>query len=216
MAPGQQNKRTRSDGSGSEPEANEVTEAMEKLLETKFQEFGKKFEEMKTDLLGLFSPAMQKVNSRVLRIERDQRSKNIIIKGVKSKDNEKILDLEKAVEGVFAKLGLRKIDIDDVMRLGKRDKADRPILVKLVRQKDVRAILTEKRKLGKEKIYIERDLPDEDRLAAFELRKKFKEMKAKDGDLTSSIRNQTMIVWKNNTQVGRFVYKEKEKSVENA
>lgn len=207
MAPGQQVKRTRSGSDGES--ADEMTEAMGQLLE-------KKFGELKTDLLGLFNPAMQKLSTRVCHIDREQRNKNLIIKGLKSKENEKVADLEKAVEGVFAKLGLKKVDIDDVTRIGKRDKADRPILVKLLKQKDVRAIMTEKRKLGKEKIYIERDLPEEDRTAAFELRKKFKEIKAKDGSLTSSIRTNTLTVWKGTTQVSKFIYKPKEKTVESA
>lgn len=209
MAPGQQVKRTRSGSNDSTDSTEDMKEAMDKLVTAKM-------EELKTDLSSLFTVTMQKMGTRVCQIDREQRSKNLIIKGVKSKENEKPADLEKAVEGVFAKLGLKKVEIDDVIRLGKRDKADRPILVKLLRLKDMRAIMTEKKKLGKEKIYIERDLPAEDREAAFELRKKFKELKAKDGSLTSSIRNKTLTVWKGNTRVETLIYKEKEKTVVSA
>ncbi|CAL8091301.1 unnamed protein product [Orchesella dallaii] len=146
-----------------------------------------------------------------------RREKNIIISGLPEDNNEKITDQIKKAEGVFTKLGLKNIGIDDISRLGKDKKANgnpRPLLVKLVRKMDKRAIMSEKKKLGKEKIYINDDVSPAVRANEKKLRDKFREQKVLDKDYRMQIKRGELFIWKNKAVVKHFILDEATGDVE--
>jgi len=162
-----------------------ITETVKQLLDEK---------------LRLFEVKCEKVTTSVrYDLDKMRREKNVIVFGIKEGDKETMQQQLKEVMKVFEKIGVKDALIDDVRRLGKyvaKGKTHCPLLVKFVRTVDKRAVLTNKTKLGKEKIFINNDMSPEERRQEKALKEKFKNMKAKDKDLKMSIRNGNKRIFK--------------------
>lgn len=118
------------------------------------------------------SKKVRDMQEQVEQLEKERRKKNLIMfnlkESVKSDPNERYKEDERMCHELFSKLGIVDLEIEIVVRLGKRilDRA-RPLLVKLNQVNDIRSIMQAKSKLkqldGFGNVYIERDLTKAER-----------------------------------------------------
>ncbi|OXA54905.1 hypothetical protein Fcan01_11396 [Folsomia candida] len=102
-----------------------------------------------------------------------------------------------AVDGIFSKLGGKQIPIDDIFRLGKASqRGPRPLLVKLLRNLDVKFILKNKKNLGKEKIFIDKDKSIQERAKEKKLRDEFNVLKRADNGIRMAFSKGSLLVLK--------------------
>ncbi len=86
--------------------------------------------------------------------------------------------------------------IDDVHKVGAVGGKKRPLLVKLVRTCDRKAIFAEKKKLKGEKIFINDDLSPQEVEREKALLKVFKAKKEADPGLRKGLRRGVLTIWK--------------------
>jgi len=112
-----------------------------------------------------------------------------VVHGISEAKGEKWTDLDKHVENLSLKLGYtEKIDYDHAMRLGKFKAGQiRPILIKLVRQRDKFDILSRTRNLRGTTIGVEEDFTLAERQRKSLLRQKSVEIKGSDKRIRSKI-----------------------------
>jgi hypothetical protein len=101
------------------------------------------------------------------------RKRNIMIEGIAEKSGETWNDAELLDKDLIIKLRLpEKVDFDECFRIGKPGGGKvRPILLKMLRIRDKRMILSHAKNLKGSKIYINEDLTKEQRIANAILRK---------------------------------------------
>lgn len=154
-------------------------------------------------------PTVKKVEKQendLKSVSQSLRRNNLIIKGLEQATNENQETLENSVIAVFEKVGVKRPEISSVRRLGSEGSVKRPVLVKLIRENDTKTILANKKQLGNEKIFIQKDLTLDERLAEWRLRKYFHDLKAEDLTLRASISSQSLIVWKNGKRLNSYRY----------
>ncbi|CAL8136398.1 unnamed protein product [Orchesella dallaii] len=157
---------------------------------------------------------MQVLSRKINALDRSLRSKNLVIKGLLEWYDEMPIDIETAVRATFAKTGFENVEIDVAYRLGPQRGVERPVLVKLVKEKDAKAIFSNRARLGKgSSVFIQEDMTKEDRLAWYKLREAFKSIKENESGLKASIRKGGMVVWKHGENVGYYRYDKEKKEV---
>lgn len=142
------------------------------------------------------------------------RSKNIVIFGIVEPAKESPADLYKTIEELTNAMGIPDLDFDDAYRLGKPGnsaKGPRPVLLRLMKTRDKRTVFNNKKKLQTtppgpfEKVYIHEDQSVEERkIAKSDLRRKLKELKQADQQLTGSIRHNTLFTRKDGNIQHKF------------
>ena len=129
-------------------------------LDTKMEKILEEVEDLKRENKQL-KEHIATQDHRISLLERKARKKNLIIKGI---IDEKEETMEETIEKTKNLLLIMKItidineDIDDVRRIGTfRDDANRPILVKLTREKKKMEILGQTKMLKGTKIWVDED-----------------------------------------------------------
>lgn len=96
-------------------------------------------------------------------LEREMRRRNLIIKGVKEDEGERVEQTVEKVELIMQKIGVvlsARENVEEVVRIGKqRGLGIRPILIKGIREATRREIFTKTRLLKGTDVWIEEDLP---------------------------------------------------------
>ncbi|KAL1447246.1 hypothetical protein WDU94_005437 [Cyamophila willieti] len=123
-------------------------------------------------------------DSKISHFEKEARKRNIVIYGMKEEDGEKFADLKEKVRHIFntiMKLDVKREEIDDFFRLGKKTGSDRtrPILVKLVSNWRKMEIMRNKNQLKGTKIFIENDLSEEESTEKKKMVQTMKDLKSK-------------------------------------
>lgn len=203
-----------------DPEASTLTlNKMDEAMQTFFKDLVLKSEEriksdissIRKDLVKYQSEVFDKISElstqvRCLKLELKNvstqiRKKNLIIQGLPEKKDETWMELEKAIQDLYTKLGISvKPDYDDCFRIGKiQPGKPRPIILKLIRLKDKKMILSQTKKLKGTKIYVNEDHDKEDRRKLSILRTKEKELRKDHPEAKVYIRGQTLICKKGHT-----------------
>lgn len=106
---------------------------------------------------------IRKQEDRIESLEREIRSKNIVVKGVLDEEREKENITKEKIAEVMQKIGIcieEGKDIDDARRIGKyRNQRNRPILVKLAKSSMRSNILKNAKQLKGTEIWIDEDFP---------------------------------------------------------
>lgn len=106
---------------------------------------------------------VEEQESRIGRLERAVRSKNIVIKGIEEEENENENSIEEKVNRIIHKIGINvetERDIDEIRRIGRKETGKkRPTLVKLMRESTKSEILRNARRLKGTTIWIDEDFP---------------------------------------------------------
>uniref|UniRef100_A0A8D8Z678 Uncharacterized protein n=1 Tax=Cacopsylla melanoneura TaxID=428564 RepID=A0A8D8Z678_9HEMI len=128
---------------------------------------------------GKINEKLEKQDNRINKLENEARKKNVIVYGIKEENNENFNDLKEKLNWLLnqkMELGIRQEEIDDFFRLGKKTdtKRNRPIIIKMISNWRKTEIMMNKKKLSGTKIFIEKDMNEEE---IFEKRKMVAEMK---------------------------------------
>jgi hypothetical protein len=192
---------------------------MDEAMKTFFKDLVLKSEErikseisdIRQDFVNFRSEVFQKIsviNAQVQSLKLELKSvatqirkKNLIIQGLPEKKDETWMDLEKSVTELYEKLGISvKPDYDDCFRLGKPQLGKvRPIILKLIRLKDKKMILSQTKKLKGTNIYVNEDHDKDDRRKLSILRAKERELRKDNPEAQVYIRGQTLIFKKGST-----------------
>jgi len=144
------------------------------------------------------------VSKQMIRLEKFTREKNVIITGIPEDQGDLQTNIE-TINSICDKIGTPKVMIDDVFRIGKKkDTGNRPILLKLALMVDKKRLLQGAKVLRKEKIYLNEDQTQEERIQGGLLRTYFKGIKPSRPDINFSIRNGVMSIWKDNAIIERY------------
>lgn len=174
-------------------------EKLKDLIEAKASETNALLQSTIQEELGKLQTGLQQsldeVTSEVTLIqttlkqyENQSRKKNLIIHGIPETAMEKWSDVDDKIKDLGTKMGII-IDYDHAYRLGRKGKAKRPIMLKLLRTKDKFMILGAGSKLKGLDIYINEDQSPEERKQNTILLKKRKELKAGYPDAKISIKS---------------------------
>lgn len=145
----------------------------------------------------------QEISKRVSHIEAHSRAKNILITGLPEGDDSAAGNI-KAIKDLCDEIGINHPMIDDVFRMGKKGATPRRMLLKLVTTVDKKSFMAHAKALRKKKIFLNDDLPSEERKQNGQLRTHFKEMKKTRAGINYSIRNCIMAIWENNKIIERY------------
>jgi len=115
---------------------------------------------------------------------------------VPESDEETWKELDKIIDDLSAKLELgEKLDYDDINRLGRNKPGKcRPILMKLVRKRDKKLIMAQRKCLKGTNIYIQDDLTPDERAEYNTPRSKFKELKDQHPDASVKLRTHQILM----------------------
>lgn len=106
---------------------------------------------------------VEEQESRIGRLERAVRSKNIVIKGIEEEESENENSIKEKVNRIIHKIGINvetERDIDEIRRIGRKETGKkRPTLVKLMRESTRSEILRNARHLKGTTIWIDEDFP---------------------------------------------------------
>jgi len=164
------------------------TNELKLLIQTTIQtEFTKLTSDLKAQLQDN-TREVKKIGATVKRLEDQSRKKNIIVHGIPGDPKENWKDLDQKIENLGATLGT-KIDYDHGFRLGKKGELNRPILLKLMRTRDKFQIMGLTHKLKGTGIYVNEDLPPEERRKHSLLLQKCKELKQSNPQAKTSIKS---------------------------
>jgi hypothetical protein len=124
------------------------------------------------------------------------RKKNIIIQGLKEKKDETWKDLGTAITDFYTQLGItEKPDYDDCYRIGKPVAGkERPVMLKLLRQRDKKLIMSHRKNLKGTLIFVNDDQPKDVRKKLSVLRSKERDLRKQYPGARIFIRNQTLIL----------------------
>jgi hypothetical protein len=124
------------------------------------------------------------------------RKRNVVRQGWPEKSNETWKDLEKVVGDLFGKLGIPdKPDFDDCYRMGRFSSTKcRPIMLKLLRQRDKKQIMSRRKYLKGTSIFVNDDNPRDVRKKLSILRTKEKELRREQPGAKIYTRNQTLFI----------------------
>jgi 3'-phosphoadenosine 5'-phosphosulfate sulfotransferase len=144
---------------------------------------------------------MESLKLEVSEVSYQMRKKNVIIHGLPEKKNEGWVDLEAAVADLYKQLGLPcNPDFDDCFRLGKPAEGKmRPVLLKLIRFRDKKLIMSQTKSLKGTKIYINDDQSKDERKKLSILRLKERELRKDHPEARVYIRGQILIYKKGTT-----------------
>jgi predicted nuclease with TOPRIM domain len=122
----------------------------------------KDFALFNTDLIDKLSRVDTQVQKFQLELHKVNKQ-NLIIQGLKKKKHETWKNLETVIKDLYKKLRLEgTAGYDDCFRLGKpKDKA-RPVLLKLIRQRDKKLIMSHTKNLKGSNTYMNDDLSGEE------------------------------------------------------
>ena len=95
---------------------------------------------------------------------------------------------KKTLTEIGEKLGLGKIQFDDIFRIGKPGSRNRPLFVRLLRTWDKKAIMRARGKLKDRKIFINDDLDEHERKINSTLITKLKELQTENAEIKGTIR----------------------------
>jgi len=151
---------------------DKLQQLIQSTIQTEFAKFTSKL----TDQLDAATKEISDLRNTISHLESQNRKKNLVIYGIPETASEKWKDIDGKILDLSNKLGL-KIDYDHAFRLGKPSRANRPILLKLLRMKDKIEIIGSRRKLKGTGIYLNDDLNPEDRKTNSLLLQKMKELK---------------------------------------
>lgn len=104
-------------------------------------------------------------DERISSLEREVRKKNIVMKGIIDKENEKESETNEKIREVVQKIGVDfdlKEDLDEARRIGRfNPQKNRPILIKLTRESTRLMILKKAKLLKGTDVWIDEDYPKE-------------------------------------------------------
>ncbi|KAI5728665.1 hypothetical protein M8J77_019255 [Diaphorina citri] len=152
---------------------------------------------------------LDKQDSRINKLEKEARKRNVIIYGMNEGPHESFMDLKSKINWILnvkMELGIRGEEIDEFFRLGKKneEKRNRPIIVKMISSWRKSEIMMSKRKLIGTKIFIENDLSEEEILEKRNMIAEMKNLKAKGHE--AYIKGKSLVVnmdkYKKNDGVG--------------
>lgn len=109
---------------------------------------------------------LRQMERRLERKEREERKRNVVIKGLRLEGKE----LKEEVENVFKRIDA-KVEIEEVRSVGKETRREKIVLVKLKKWEHKRDVMTKKRKLYGSSERIEDDLTWMERSMQYKLRK---------------------------------------------
>ena len=156
---------------------------------------GKSEEKVLGKIDNLQSEVFIKFESRITKLEKESRCKNVVIFGLPEKINEQWSDRERVVSDFGKKLGLENLDYDVCFRLGKIFPGkNRPLLLKLLRQRDKQAIMSNVLKLKGTRITIKDDLTPEERMCEGLLRIHALDYKKEHPNCKFKIRNSILTI----------------------
>jgi hypothetical protein len=142
------------------------------------------------------------------------RMKNIIIQGIPHKKDETWKDLELVLKDVFMKLKINeKLDYDECYRIGPYSSTTRPIMLKLLRQKDKKMIMANRKNLKGTTIYINDDNPKDVRKKLAILRSRERQLRIENPTSKIFIRNQVLI-YRNGATTKHFIVDENDDIIE--
>lgn len=142
------------------------------------------------ELTQNFQQKLSEIQSEIRQIDNEVRRKNIWIHGLPEVANEKWQELDSAIHDLKTKMGVPKdFDYDDVFRIGKpRVGHIRPVLMKLVRLRDKKLIMSKRGNLKGTKIFLNDDISKEIRIKDGILRKTAKKLQQDFAGSTTQLR----------------------------
>jgi citrate lyase gamma subunit len=169
--------------------------------------------ELKEQLSKYVAPLVAKVDkleAAVEALDRKSRANNIILHGIPSLQNESSDVLICYLNDFWKKLGLsQQVILDDVYRLGKASPSgSRPVLAKLLRSMDRKAILTKKKEAAKLKVYINVDCTVKEQFEKKLLSTHLRALKNSDGTVWGSIRGNSLHIKKAGFPTRKFCVEE--------
>lgn len=135
---------------------------------------------------------LQNMQQKIEEIEKEKRFKNLIFFNLKESNKDQPLnrfkeDEVKCRDIIVNELGLENMEtigLENLIRLGKKNERNRPLLVKLRSEEEVRMILRVASRMRHsqkyEKVYISRDLSQDERKKEKELREELKEKRSRN------------------------------------
>lgn len=127
--------------------------------------------------LKVLNSDVKVVKTEIQIIKENERRKNIVVYGIKENPNENYFERDKIIENLATTLKIPTLDYDDSFRLGKFSPDNpRPLLIKLLRQRDKQTVMRNWGNLKGTPITIRDDLTPLEKKANFELRKKKSEI----------------------------------------
>ncbi len=158
--------------------------------------------------LETFTSNQEVVKKHIDKMEKLTREKNIVNIGIPEQGDDMDTNIN-SVNELCDKIGIDKILVDDVYRVGKKGGTkDRPLIVKCALMVDKKRLMKASKSLRKESIYLNDDLSQEERIASGKLRAHFKVLKKASPDISYSFRNNVMAIWKDNVITERFGVKQ--------
>jgi hypothetical protein len=163
---------------------------------------------VKVELFSKVTLLEKQLISVKIELERAQaelRKRNLLVEGIPEKTNESWKETEQLIEQLFNQLGLTVNPmVDDCFRIGKYAPGKvRPILIKLVKLKDKKMIMGNRKRLKGTKIYVNDDLSKDQRTKNAVLRKKEKELR-KDHPTAKIYTRAGMLLFKDGSKSSRF------------
>lgn len=137
-------------------------------------------------------------------MESTTRAKNVVISGIAETDEGLEANI-KAIDDLCDGVGIPKVLIDDVFRMGKKKgSSPRPLLLKLSLMVDKKRLMKTEKNVRSEKIYLNDDLSHQERIDCGLLRAHFKTMKTTRDNISYSIRDSVMCIWCNNAIIEKY------------
>jgi hypothetical protein len=142
------------------------------------------------ELTQNYQQKLSEIQKEIRQIDNEVRKKNVWIHGLPEVANEKWQDLDKAIVDLRTQMGLSKdFDYDDVFRVGKpRVGHTRPVLMKLVRLRDKKLMMSKRGTLKGTKIFLSDDVPKDTRIKDGILRQAAKKLQQDFAGSKSQIR----------------------------
>jgi hypothetical protein len=156
---------------------------------------------IKTEIASVKCDLSRKVNtleaevanlkSELSRANTEFQKKNVLVEGITEKKLETWIETERQIKDLFKKLGIpESTEFDECFRIGKTTEGKvRPILLKLIKLKDKRPIMSSSTKLKGTNIYVNDDLTKQQRITNAILSKKQKQLRGLHPDASVRIRN---------------------------
>src|SRR5665811_11276 len=162
-------------------------------------------QDFKMDLQSELRPLVKQVSAIENSIEKLAREKNVVIHGLPESPKETPTQLMKEIEVLFVKLGMSDPLIDNVYRLSKPVGGKvRPVMLKFVSTMEKRLMMTNRRNVITEKIFISDDMSKQQQQDQKLLRAKIKELKLTNKDIICIIRESSMVVKLNESIINKF------------
>ena len=190
------------------PSFKDIVEIIQQTIRTELKDVKKDITEMKKQLTPLttvvreMATAIDNLGTRVDRIERNM---NIVCFGIPETKPETKPQLLNTISSLFKSQLNENPLIDDVFRIGPPNKPNRPILIKFVQKISKDIIMARSMDLWKSsKISLRHDLTKEEQLVQKKLREHARQMKGNDHGISTKIRNNVLLVFKDNKLLQKF------------